>query len=51
MMNGKCSFCGKDLEVSKKTQAKSGNYFCNYECMSNAYGDDIPEGEDFLKVC
>ncbi|GEM_PF-4815836 len=46
----KCEFCGKSIEESKQTRTKQDRLFCNYECMQGFYGDEIPEGEDFLSA-
>ena len=50
--NGNCEFCGKDLtgEVYEQTHTKCNHDFCNYECLSSFYCDDIPEEEDFIIV-
>lgn len=43
-----CNFCETEIESNPNTKTKENFHFCNYECMSAYYGDDIPEDEDFI---
>lgn len=46
-----CKFCEKKIvDDYRQTHTREGIDFCNYECMSGFYGDEIPEDEDFVCV-
>jgi len=46
----KCEYCDKEIEISKKTETKSGHYFCSYECFEDFFGGEINEDDDFKEV-